>query len=131
MLVRGTMSKRGYRLLQETNRVRKELQPINSWCAADYGGDIADQASHTVELLTSEAWHRLCQQKLKQLERARARLGAGQYGICESCGKGIDPARLKVMPSATRCVNCQRQSERQNHHDSQVLHGHIRADQGR
>jgi RNA polymerase-binding transcription factor DksA len=36
----------------------------------------------------------------------------GKYGICESCGERIDPARLEILPEATLCLNCQRELER-------------------
>ena len=30
---------------------------------------------------------------------------------CEDCGKQIPPQRLRVVPTATRCVDCQRKYE--------------------
>ena len=42
----------------------------------------------------------------EQLQRAIARLETGTYGICEHCGKRINPDRLAVLPDATLCVEC-------------------------
>lgn len=39
-----------------------------------------------------------------QVKRALAFLKIGKYGVCEICGNPIDPARLKVYPEATTCV---------------------------
>lgn len=32
-------------------------------------------------------------------------------GICTDCGCAIEPARLKVLPSAQRCIRCQKEVE--------------------
>jgi DnaK suppressor protein len=115
MLTQVAIAQRKQWLLQELNRVRADLQIIGGqrMRCPDWGGDIADQANHTVELSTSGALHRLYQQKLGQLEQAWARCRSGQYGVCDSCGSQIDPARLNALPDATLCVKCQRQRERQ------------------
>ena len=42
----------------------------------------------------------------EHLQRAMARLEAGSYGICERCGKPINPERLEVLPDTTICVAC-------------------------
>ena len=39
---------------------------------------------------------------LEALERAEE----GRYGLCETCGKEIDPERLEIVPTATQCINC-------------------------
>lgn len=41
------------------------------------------------------------------IERALARLAAGEYGRCEECGMAIPIARLKAIPFASRCLTCQ------------------------
>ena len=46
-----------------------------------------------------------------QVDEALRRLEEGTYGICEDCGRPISPERLKAVPFARRCVDCQRQAE--------------------
>ena len=36
----------------------------------------------------------------------------GTYVLCEDCGGKIDRARLKALPYATLCIQCQQQRER-------------------
>lgn len=100
-------------LLEEMDQVETALRLISGRCAQRFDGvgDVVDKANHVVEVDTDWALQRLYQQKLWQLEQARAKSRTGQYGICESCDKPIDPARLEVMPYATTCVSCQRQKE--------------------
>lgn len=49
--------------------------------------------------------------ELKEAAQALEEIEAGRYGICRDCGQAIAPARMKVMPFATRCVACQAQQE--------------------
>jgi DnaK suppressor protein len=51
-------------------------------------------------------------QDLKLIDRAIADLDAGRYGVCIECGEPIAAKRLKALPFATRCIDCQAQSER-------------------
>ena len=51
-------------------------------------------------------------QKLESIERAIQLSQNGTYGVCESCGERIDPARLEILPEATLCLNCKRKTER-------------------
>lgn len=44
---------------------------------------------------------------LKEIDRALERVARGNYGVCESCGEDISPARLKALPWARYCVQCQ------------------------
>lgn len=41
-----------------------------------------------------------------QVQDALARVAAGTYGICTSCGSPIPAARLDVRPFAELCVPC-------------------------
>jgi DnaK suppressor protein len=38
-------------------------------------------------------------------------LDEGTYGICEDCEVPISQGRLRALPFARRCVDCQRQAE--------------------
>ena len=46
--------------------------------------------------------------ELAAINDALARLDAGTYGICVSCGAPISEARLQAMPTAKRCITCAR-----------------------
>jgi DnaK suppressor protein len=49
---------------------------------------------------------------LDRVETALAKVDAGTYGTCESCGKRIEAARLKALPHAILCIACKRKEER-------------------
>jgi DnaK suppressor protein len=46
-----------------------------------------------------------------ELRRALERIDGGTYGTCERCHRSIDPKRLRVLPEAPYCVNCEEQIE--------------------
>jgi DnaK suppressor protein len=51
-------------------------------------------------------------QTLREVESALKRVSVGSYGVCESCGEEISPARLKAIPWARYCVTCQEMRSR-------------------
>lgn len=45
--------------------------------------------------------------KLVQIEEALARLNEGDYGICLECGLPVSVKRLKAIPWARYCIDCE------------------------
>ena len=43
---------------------------------------------------------------IEQIDLAIARIDAGSYGTCETCGKAIPEERLEALPHAALCVTC-------------------------
>lgn len=41
-----------------------------------------------------------------EIDAALARMDAGTYGVCTSCGNSIPLGRLKLRPYSPTCVNC-------------------------
>lgn len=56
----------------------------------------------------AKATHARRQTERRRLSAALARIDAGEYGYCDSCGEDIAPGRLELDPAATRCVDCAR-----------------------
>lgn len=50
-------------------------------------------------------------QKSRALAEAEERIRGGGYGICAACSLRIPPRRLKALPTATLCVDCQERRE--------------------
>ncbi len=55
---------------------------------------------------------RAMEKRLDSIDAALESIKRGTYGICERCGKPIDPARLEVFPEARLCLKCQEEIER-------------------
>ena len=76
------------------------------------GDDQADAGSKNFEREHEMSIAANAREMLGQSERALARIAAGTYGVCESCGEPIGKARLQVFPRATLCMSCKQKQER-------------------
>ncbi len=43
---------------------------------------------------------------IKKIDETIAKIDAGEYGYCESCGIEIGLKRLEARPTATLCIDC-------------------------
>ncbi|MFQ6002072.1 MAG: TraR/DksA C4-type zinc finger protein [Anaerolineae bacterium] len=77
-----------------------------------YGNHMADDASEVFEQAKNLALRQTLERQLEQVEEALGRFEQGTYGCCLDCGKEIDPARLKALPSASLCIDCMQRRER-------------------
>ncbi|MDQ1663469.1 MAG: DnaK suppressor protein [Blastococcus sp.] len=66
------------------------------------GATIAFERQQVVALLDQ------ARRRLADVDTALARRDAGNYGICENCGRPIAPERLAARPAARTCIDCAR-----------------------
>jgi DnaK suppressor protein len=76
-----------------------DVSSLEALCA---GSSSADVSAVSVEILS---------RTLQSIELALKRLQSGQYGICGDCDAPISQARLRAMPFAERCRDCQELAE--------------------
>jgi DnaK suppressor protein len=76
------------------------------------GDDPADAGTATFEREQEISLANNAREVFEQSARALARLVAGTYGICESCGSPIGKNRLQAFPRATLCMTCKSKQER-------------------
>ena len=72
-----------------------------------------DWEEMAVEREGEEVLERLGESGLAEIARIRAalaRIEAGTYGECQSCGGEISAARLDAQPDAALCIECAEQS---------------------
>jgi DnaK suppressor protein len=69
----------------------------------DADGDEADLDVRLVEIASAT---------LQSIDRAIERLSSGQYGWCVRCQRRIASARLRAMPFASSCRECESARER-------------------
>ena len=48
---------------------------------------------------------------LQRIDEALRKLNEGTYGTCEDCGEEISEERLKILPFAIYCIDCQEKRE--------------------
>lgn len=110
--VRTALAAEHARLTLEHAALQAGLQEVIRDSAAGSGDDQADSGAKTFGREHEQALADRVAEALDQTERAIARLDAGTYGNCESCGKPIGAARLEAYPRATLCVACKQREER-------------------
>jgi DnaK suppressor protein len=74
--------------------------------AQGFGKRIGDGTTEAISRLTDIGVGRSLETGLERTERALAKLDEGTYGICDSCGEPISPARLQAMLDSVLCVAC-------------------------
>lgn len=76
--------------------------------------DVDDVAADLVERDKIQALIFTLERKLENIDHAIKNAEVIGYGICERCGREIDPERLEIFPETTLCVDCKRETERLN-----------------
>jgi DnaK suppressor protein len=66
------------------------------------GATIAFERQQTAALLEQ------ARRRLADIDAALARREAGDYGVCETCGRPIGAERLEARPAARTCIDCAR-----------------------
>lgn len=74
-------------------------------------GDEGDSAASDEGLELTASLAELAGSRAVAVETALRRFREGSYGICEECGEEIPVERLKAVPAAVLCVECQREVE--------------------
>lgn len=54
----------------------------------------------------AQATARRRKEQLQRIEGALRRIESGDFGYCAICDTEIDPKRLRVDPTLTRCIKC-------------------------
>lgn len=79
---------------------------------ADYDNHPADAASDTFERTKNHALDENFREIIDSIDEALRKIEDGSYGLCDRCREQINPERLKAIPYATMCIDCQETIER-------------------
>lgn len=104
------------KLEQELDQTVSELNRLREYLKAE-----PEPSSDEVDLDVYEreknlALVRRLELKIEEIEKALKVAQKGAYGICEHCGKPINPERLKALPETTLCVKCKNELEKVARH---------------
>jgi DnaK suppressor protein len=88
---------------------------LNNRKKTDVEKDIGDEIDDVVQTMEKEMMFDLSSNEkniLKDIENALKKIEKGNYGICELCGKKIEYKRLKHIPYARYCIECQKKQDK-------------------
>ena len=85
----------------------------------DASGDISGYTFHMADVATDNYDREFSlglasndRQSLYELDDALKRIEEGTFGVCEECKTVLTKARLKALPYARLCLNCQQKREK-------------------
>ena len=82
------------RLLEELEQLNADGRPSQDRREGSPFGKREEEATESLELEKRLAMEKRIKDQLTANDDATRKIDAGTYGICESCGKPIEPARL-------------------------------------
>jgi len=88
-------------LAEEIDRTVHTMQD-EATVFADPNDSASQESDMALELRNRDRERKL----IKKIDETIARIDAGEYGYCESCGVEIGLKRLEARPTATLCIDC-------------------------
>jgi len=101
-------------LLKEREEIIGEVRQIfesSKEMGQDGIQDIGDEAANIYNKQILLSLNENERNRLREVDEALDRIANGTYGICEECGEEISKARLKILPFAIYCTDCQERRE--------------------
>lgn len=93
-------------LLEKLEQMRSSGQPSAERREGSPFGKREEGADEASELEKRLMLEKRLSESLNDVEHAIQKYEAGTYGLCDSCGKPIERARLEAMPHASLCLSC-------------------------
>lgn len=100
------MEREEQRLRRELKHLQEEIRQLKQqlWEKPDYRLGGGDPRIYEWEMALARL--RSLESRAASVKAALQKLIEGTYGICERCGKEIEPERLKILPHTTLCSTC-------------------------
>ena len=106
LLLKGMLEDRRREIHEKLRSLREQI-PVDA-------PDVKDAEEQSVDDFVQEVDLALMQMKsetLKKIDQAISRLEEGTYGRCDECDGEIPAARLRALPFAALCRDCQEEAE--------------------
>ncbi len=91
-------------LSTELDQLQEAGKPTEERREGSPFGKREEEATESMDLERRLAMERGIKDQLADIDIALAKIPAGTYGICEVCGKPIEPARIEALPQARLCL---------------------------
>jgi len=116
------------RILEERRReilsqVQEKMRDVRAVGASGEGQGVLDAAEASESDIQDDIELALIQMKsetLHKIEEALARLDERTYGNCFECGEEISERRLRALPFAVRCKDCEESREMAEQRERQL-----------
>ena len=105
-----TKAEREKAKLQEQARMLKEQMSTTAAAVVAYqqtSGDYGDMSQQSEQEWLFLSQNRANGKELELIQKALRRIADGSYGTCSLCSRPIAPQRLRAVPWAECCIDCQ------------------------
>jgi len=99
-------------LLEQRDQIMAAMRRAQELDTSPEVGDEADQAGLSIERELQFELSDNERTTLDQIEGALRKMDKGTFGQCEQCRLPIETLRVKALPFARYCIQCQNTSER-------------------
>ena len=108
-LLRARLENERAHLTQEFEQLQASVSTSDERREGSPFGKREEEATETLELEKRLALEKQIREQLARVEHALSKFEKGTYGLCDTCGQSIDPARLEALPQASFCLTCKAQ----------------------
>ena len=108
-ILRSRLEAERKRLAVELEQLQASASPKDERREGSPFGKREEEATEALELEKRLVLEKRINEQLADVEHALNKFEEGTYGLCDSCGQQIDPARLEALPHARLCMNCKAQ----------------------
>ena len=95
-------------LQSKLDGLQQRIKKIDTNLRATADPDSAEQASDRENDEVLERLDQSGREEIAKIEAALARIEAGTYGVCVTCGDTISSQRLAALPYTMVCIGCAR-----------------------
>jgi len=107
-LLRSRLENEQKRLSEQLDQLEASIRLAKEREGSPFGKR-EEGATETLELEERLTLEKRVSDQLAEVELALHKFEEGTYGLCESCGRPIDPERLEALPQAKLCMSCKAQ----------------------
>ena len=105
-ILRSRLESEQKRLVEELEQLKANVRPANERREGSPFGKREEEAAETLELEKRLTLEKRIRDQMAEVEHALRKFEEETYGLCDSCGQPIDPARLEALPQANLCMSC-------------------------
>ena len=105
-LLRSRLESEQKRLMEEMEQLKASVRPAEERREGSPFGKREEEATESFELERRLTLEKSLRDQITAVEHALQKFEDGTYGLCDSCGQPIDPARLEALPQASLCLRC-------------------------
>ena len=108
-LLRSRLESEQKRLIEELEHLKSSVRPADERREGSPFGKREEEATESFELEKRLTLEKRIIDQLAEVAHTLHKFEEETYGLCDSCGQPIDPARLEALPQASLCLNCKAQ----------------------